>query len=106
MHLEYNLHELVSFHDALLLLPKRNGKEPHVSTLYRWKAGLRGKRLWATRIGGIFYTHPNALKEFQEALAPGAAPHRPEPIASDRAARTADVLERVRRRRGERHARR
>jgi hypothetical protein len=98
----YDLAELVTLGDALFLLPNRDGKKPHISTLYRWRKGLRGRRLWTTRLGGIVYTHPLALREFLEATTPLLQ----KPAASrsaERETRTAEVLQRLRGPRGKAH---
>lgn len=54
---------------AAKLLPKvRNGKRPHVATLYRWSGpGLRGVRLETIRIGGTTCTSVEALQRFFDA---------------------------------------
>lgn len=47
------------------LLPKRNGKKVHYSTVYRWaNKGTRGRKLESHLIGGIRYTTLEALERF------------------------------------------
>jgi hypothetical protein len=52
------------------LLPKRrNGKRPHVATLYRWaQRGVRGVRLETIRVGGTLCTTVSAIQRFCDAL--------------------------------------
>ena len=49
--------------DAPRRLPLlRNGKHPHIATLYRWATvGLRGRRLWTCKIGGTLCTTNEAI---------------------------------------------
>lgn len=100
---DFRLADLVTLGDALSLLPNRDGKKPHISTLYRWRKGLRGRRLWTTRLGGIVYTHPLALREFLEATTP-LLPKQAAPRSAEREARTTEVLERLRSKRGKSRA--
>jgi hypothetical protein len=55
----------VSLADACNLLPRRNGKKIHYSTIYRWTTkGARGKKLESMLIGGVLYTTVEALRRF------------------------------------------
>ncbi len=52
------------------ILPRRRGKKIAHSTIWRWIAkGVRGVRLEAWRLGGTYYTSPQALEHFAKALA-------------------------------------
>jgi len=96
MHSDFDLTELVALRDAIRLLPRRNGKHRHISVLYRWRArGIGGKRLWTTKVGGIVYTHPAALREFASSSEPALPPSEPK-LSPRRVERTSAILERVR----------
>ena len=63
--------------EAANLFPKGRGKAIHVNTLRRWIAtGVKGIRLTAWRIGGTWYTTPEACEQFQRdcSAGVGAAP--------------------------------
>lgn len=63
---------LVALTDASKLLPTRNGKRVHYSTVYRWAMkGARGRVLETILVGGIRYTSREALVRFQS---PGRPP--------------------------------
>ena len=48
---------------------RRQGKRPHVSTLYRWAtAGVAGVKLETIRVGGTLCTSLEALQRFFERL--------------------------------------
>lgn len=50
---------------AKTLPPRRAGKRPHVSVLYRWATnGLRGHRLETVQVGGTKCTSIEALQRF------------------------------------------
>lgn len=56
---------LIPLKEAANYLPKRRGKKPHYSTLYRWATkGSRGRILESTMIGGIRYTSIEAIESF------------------------------------------
>ncbi len=61
---------LISFRDAASRLPaRRKGRPAHVATLHRWRAkGLRGVRLPARRVGGVWMTSLAALEWFVQRL--------------------------------------
>jgi Protein of unknown function (DUF1580) len=83
---------LISFQEAASHLPAcRKGRPVHASTLHRWRAkGLRGVRLPARRIGGVWMTSLAALDWFVERLTCG----EPGPPASnDAGAASHDALE-------------
>jgi hypothetical protein len=65
-----DLGELISFSEAASRLPaRRKGRPAHVGTLHRWRArGLRGVRLPARRVGGVWMTSNAALEWFVERL--------------------------------------
>jgi len=49
-------------------LPRRNGKQVHRSTIYRWiDRGIKGVVLRSELIGGLRYTRIEWLQEFVEA---------------------------------------
>jgi len=55
----------VALTDVPGLLPKRNGKKVHHSTVYRWTTkGARGRMLESQLIGGVRYTTVAALNRF------------------------------------------
>jgi hypothetical protein len=56
--------------EATRQLPgRRQGKKPHVATLYRWaKKGLRGVRLETLQLGGTLCTSREALQRFFDRL--------------------------------------
>lgn len=61
---------------ARLPFLKRNGRAPHVATLYRWmKPGLGGARLETVKVGGSCCTSEAALIRFFHRLTTG------EPLA-------------------------
>jgi len=48
---------------------RRNGKQPHVATLYRWaQRGVKGVRLETIRVGGTLCTSMEALQRFFDRL--------------------------------------
>ena len=54
---------------AKLLPPRRNGKRPHFTTLYRWASqGLHGVKLEVVKIGGTACTSRPALQRFFNCL--------------------------------------
>lgn len=56
---------VVSLHDAANLCPKRHGKKPHISCLYRWTStGCRGEILESIQVGGTRCTSREALARF------------------------------------------
>lgn len=61
---------VLTFAQARSRLPnRRRGKQPDISTLYRWaKVGLRGIRLETIKIGGQTCTSLEALQRFFDAL--------------------------------------
>lgn len=57
----------VALTDVPGMLPKRNGKKVHHSTIYRWTTkGARGRVLDSQLIGGVRYTTVAALNRFFE----------------------------------------
>lgn len=57
----------VQLSDVPKLLPKRNGKKVHYSTVYRWVTkGTRGRILESMLVGGVRYTTIAALNRFFE----------------------------------------
>jgi hypothetical protein len=58
--------DLVPLMKAARRLPRRrNGRPTHVSTLHRWRSkGVRGVRLEAVRVGGIWHTSTEAVERF------------------------------------------
>ncbi len=84
---------LISFREAASRLPaRRKGRPAHVGTLHRWRArGLRGIRLPARRVGGVWMTSNAALVWFVEQLT-SAVPN-PRSRSCDLGASTNDLLE-------------
>ncbi len=53
------------------LPPRANGKQVHVTTVYRWiNHGVRGFRLESIKVGGTTYTSVEAMQRFAEGLGP------------------------------------
>lgn len=78
---------------------RRNGKKPHVATLFRWaKTGCRGVRLETIRVGGTTCTSTEAINRFCERLTerPRIGSPRPTPTgqrkAAERASRELDAI--------------
>ena len=68
---------ILSLSDAARALPKVDGKQPHISSLWRWtKHGVRGVRLEHARIGNRIVTSAEALNRFANNLA--AAEQQPQ----------------------------
>lgn len=83
---------LVSLTDAARSLPpRRGGKKPHVSCLYRWTvSGCKGVILESLQCGGTRVTSKEALSRFLEALTYGAdRPTVRSPLKRHRAAERA-----------------
>lgn len=88
--------DVLTFVEAAAILPRLNGKRPHVSTLWRWaRRGLNGIRLETRRIGSRFVTSREALERFSAALAAIPLPDRPTapPKASTNTARAKSVAQ-------------
>lgn len=94
------LHEFLPLAQAAKLLPTRNGRPLHPSTLLRW---IKKRALTAVRIGGVWHVHPDDLRAFIEqgtraALPAPESPHPVKPIpvrqASDRVHDAEAVLRR------------
>jgi hypothetical protein len=68
--IDANTEHLVSLtHAGKLLPPRRGGKRPHVSCLYRWTvAGCKGIQLESLQVGGTRCTSREALARFFERL--------------------------------------
>jgi len=62
--------QLVSLSEAAKLLPmRRNGKRPHITTLYRWTThGCRGVVLESIQVGATRCTSKEALSRFFRSL--------------------------------------
>jgi hypothetical protein len=92
----------ISLNEARQQLPGRDGKPPHLNTVFRWVTkGVRVNgqrtRLEAARVGLGWYTSHEALARFINTLsaAPAEAPPRTPTArrkASERAARELDAL--------------
>jgi len=70
---------LIALRDLPALLPRRNVRKIHISTIYRWTLrGIAGVRLEIVTIGGTSYTSREALGRFvvatTQARRPGMAP--------------------------------
>lgn len=64
-HSNMNDEELIPLKEASRLLPTRNGKRTHYSTLFRWATkGTKGRKLDSVMIGGVRYTSKEALGRF------------------------------------------
>lgn len=68
--IEIDKEKIITFSEATKLLPRRRaGKNPHVSTLYRWaKRGIRGATLETIQVGGTCCTSVEAIQRFFNAL--------------------------------------
>lgn len=65
---------LLSLEDARLEVPGRNGKPISYDTIRRWvDKGLRGRRLEAVKVGGIWKTSKGAITRFMARLNPEVA---------------------------------
>ena len=62
--------ELIPIREVPAKLPPRvNGKQVHVTTVYRWiNHGVRGVKLESLKVGGTTYTSTEALQRFAEGL--------------------------------------
>jgi len=64
-----NEETLVPLAKASGMLPEKNGKRIHPSTLHRWhRTGVRGVKLQCTRVGNEWYTSRKFLNDFRDAL--------------------------------------
>ncbi len=62
--------QLLTLTEATKVLPRLNGRQPAISTLWRWcRKGVRGVRLEYVRIGRNIATSREALGRFFNALA-------------------------------------
>jgi hypothetical protein len=70
--------DLITFKRAVKIVPRRRrGKRVHVGTLHRWRSrGLKGIRLPALRVGGVWMTSAAALNWFFQRLSEPNAPNR------------------------------
>lgn len=71
--LDYAHDDLVALIDIPKVLPPRNGKRVHKSTVFRWASrGVRGHTLETVAIGGRTFTSREALDRFLKALNAGS----------------------------------
>jgi uncharacterized protein DUF1580 len=84
--LDITREQILSLNDAAKMLPvARNGKKPHIATLYRWASrGFRGTRLETCRVGRTRFTSIEALERFIRSIneddsvsSQSIAPNRP-----------------------------
>jgi hypothetical protein len=62
-----NVNQAIPLAEAAALFPRRNGKKVHVLTLKRRVIdGCRGVKLRAFKSGGIWYTTPQWVQEFED----------------------------------------
>jgi len=75
--------DLLTLREASKILPcGRNGKKPHISTLWRWAThGLHGVKLETVRRGGTVYTSCAALRRFFSELSGPGLSDKPSPAA-------------------------
>jgi hypothetical protein len=67
--IEIDKNRMILLSKAAVLLPIRNEKKVHPSTLHRWRSrGVRGIRLACNRIGNCWFTTQKALEEFSAKL--------------------------------------
>jgi hypothetical protein len=94
----YELESLIPLREVPNHLPRRRGRKVHMSTIYRWcKKGVHGVRLDTVRVGGITYTHDQALQRFlgtPKASAPPAAFADPSQLTAAKRARLRSLEER------------
>ncbi len=65
--LDFQSEAAVSLSEVPALLPRKNGKKVHYSTVYRWVTkGTRGRILESMFIGGVRFTTIEALNRFFE----------------------------------------
>jgi len=95
--IDLEIENVMSLANAAKTLPRRRqGKKPHVSTLFRWASrGVRGVRLETIRVGGTICTSTEALQRFCNALTepdwpPPGRTNRQRQAAIDRANRELD----------------
>lgn len=63
---------LISFSTlARQIPPSRQGRPVAISTLHRWRRGMRGVRLDAVCIGGTWYTSAAAFQKFCDEITRG-----------------------------------
>jgi hypothetical protein len=53
-------HDLIPLREAIDLLPRRNGKKVHRSTVQRW---IDSRKIATTKIGGIRYASRSQIRE-------------------------------------------
>lgn len=84
--------KLLTLGEAAAKLPRKGGKRPHVTTLYRWTTrGVKGVRLEYVQCGATRCTTAEALDAFFAALATRPAP---SPLPTPAKLRAADRRER------------
>lgn len=86
---------LLTLAEAAKLIPGRNGRKIHVKSLRRWiVAGVRGARLQAVRVGGVWMTSQAWLDAFAAASTASAlgTPCPPPPVFSEAHERAVKVL--------------
>jgi hypothetical protein len=65
MSIDFQQEQAIPLAEVANLLPKRNGKKVHYSTIYRWATkGTRGRVLESKLVGGIRYTTVEAVQRF------------------------------------------
>lgn len=72
----------ITLAQAADLFPKRDGRKLHIKTIKRRiVVGCNGVRLNAFKDGGVWFTTPRWIREFQEACTRRAMPGRERPAA-------------------------
>ncbi|MFM7096263.1 MAG: DUF1580 domain-containing protein [Gemmataceae bacterium] len=80
--------KLVPLAKAADMLPEKNGKRIHPSTLHRWRnRGVRGVKLRCKRVGNEWYTSRRFLDDFFEGL------NRYEPVLPGQRRKNLDRIE-------------
>ena len=77
--------ELIPVNKICKMFPARNGKPRNIKTVMRWithGAGRSDVRLEAERVGGLWYTTADAVREFSRRLTEQAktASYGPQPV--------------------------
>ena len=70
MAIDITKEELITFGGLVKILPRRpRGKPTHISTFCRWRfRGLKGIKLEAVRVGGVWMTSMEAFQRFTDRL--------------------------------------
>jgi hypothetical protein len=83
---------LLALRSVPRLVRKKCGRQPHISTVRRWKdRGIAGVRLETVSIGNVCFTTEKAVFEFFERSSVAKRQGKKEHTASDEARRTSNL---------------